>query len=159
LLYNGVYMGTIFSDSDIRVHVGDSDTTGYVWSVGKAFAEWLPEDGDVAIVMSQSADKSVASAFVEGLILQGRTVIEGGLGGQQEIYVLLNGHECAGAASLDYIEAQNLAVLSLFDAHGKAISLQTGLREINELANIGNFLPAASKGIVVKNNAPQQSAS
>ncbi|USN96534.1 MAG: hypothetical protein H6797_05735 [Candidatus Nomurabacteria bacterium] len=143
-------MGTIFSDADIRVHLGDSMATEYVWNVGKAFAEWLPEDGSVAVVTSQIADKTAVTAFVEGLLLQGRTVIDAGVGGQQAVYTSLSENKSAGAALLDYSAAQNLAVISLFDSHGAAISMQTGLNEIGELVNAGNFLPAAEKGTLLK---------
>ena len=50
-------MGTIFSATDIRGYVGESITTEYVWNVGKAFSEWLPQDGPVVIVEAETASK------------------------------------------------------------------------------------------------------
>ena len=141
-------MGIIFSDADIRAHVGDPGVTEYIWNVGKAFAEWLPEDGSVVVVRSQTADTVVVSAFIEGLLLQGRTVIDAGVGAQQAIYASLSENKAAGAALLDHSMAQDLSVISLFDSHVAAISVQTGLREIGELVNAGNFLPAAEKGTI-----------
>lgn len=145
-------MGTIFSDSDIRVHVGDAGSIEHIWNVGKAFAEWLPEEGSFVIVKSQAADKSTVSAFTEGLLLQGRTVIDAGEGGLEVVHAALGENKAAGAAMLDYSSAQDIASISLYDSRGMAISLQTGLSEINELVDAGNFLPSAKKGIVVVND-------
>lgn len=143
-------MGTIFSDSDIRVHLGEPGVTEYIWNVGKAFAEWLPDEGSVVVVQSQSSEKSVAHAFIEGLLLQGRSVFDAGIGGQQVAYAALSESKSAGAAHLDFIAAQNLAIISFYDSHGMIVSLHSGLSEINELVQAGNFLPAAIKGTIIK---------
>lgn len=143
------YMGTVFSDSDIRVHVGEPGVIEYVWNVGKAFAEWLPEDGTVAVVQSQSADVSIVKAFNEGLLLQGRNVIDAGVGGQQTINAVLGENKAAGAVFIDYIAAQDLAIICFYDSRGAVVSLQTGLNEINQLVSAGNFLPASNKGTLL----------
>lgn len=143
-------MGNIFSANDIRGHVGESLTTEYVWNVGKAFSEWLPEDGSVVVARTENADDATVHALTEGLLLQGRSVIEAGVSDQQRVINAVVENHAAGAALIDYQKVQNLAVITLFDRRGLVIMDSTGLAEINQLVDAGNFLPAAAKGTLTK---------
>jgi phosphomannomutase len=42
-------MGNTFSAYDIRGRIEESLTVEYTWTVGKAFADWLPEQGSVVV--------------------------------------------------------------------------------------------------------------
>ncbi len=141
-------MATIFSSTDIRGNVGESLTTEYVWNVGKAFAEWLSEKGDVVIAQSESADKGTVHALIEGILLQGRSVINAGVGDQNTIISTIVDKKAAGGALVEYEQVQNLAVITFFDGRGVAVMDSTGLNEINQLTDAANFLPAPEKGDV-----------
>ncbi len=139
-------MGTIFSSTDIRGRLGEEGTTEYIWNAGKAFAEWLPEVGDVVVVKSQVADAGTTHAFIEGLLLQGRTVVDAGEGNQSDAVNAVRDARAAGGVLIDGDTAQNLVVVTLLDANASIVTAETGLNDINQLVDSGNFLPAAEKG-------------
>lgn len=138
-------MGTIFSSTDIRGYVGQSLTTEYVWNVGKAFADWLPEEGDVVVVQTDSADEGTAHALIEGILLEGRSVVAT-KGDQTKLITTIVDKKAVGGALIEYEKVQNLAVITLFDERGVAIMDSGGLSEISQLVDAANFLPAPTKG-------------
>ncbi len=137
-------MGNIFSATDIRGYVGQSFTTEYVWSVGKAFAEWLPEEGLVAV--QAAAGDTMAHALIEGLLLQGRDVLRIEGSDQADIIAAITDNKAAGGASVQYEATQNLAVVTLFDQQGVPVVGDTGLSDVAQLTEAGNFVPAPEKG-------------
>lgn len=146
-------MGTIFSAYDIRGRAGESLTVEYSWNVGKAFAEWLPEEGSVVIAKSVTADASIVHALIEGLQLQGRNVIDTGEGDQQTVMTALFGDQStAGGIAITHDDAQNIEVISLYDAQGVAVTADQGLTDIEALIESGNFVPAAEKGQLTTTN-------
>lgn len=145
-------MGTIFSSTDVRGRIGESDTTEYIWNAGKAFAEWLPEGGNVVVIKSPMADASVARAFVEGLLLQGRAVVDAGDGDQSALIAAIDEAKAVGGALVDCDTAQNLVVITLLDGNASTVTAESGLNDINQLVESGNFLPAAEKGVLVSGN-------
>ncbi len=146
-------MGTIFSAYDIRGRVGDSLTTEYVWTVGKAFAEWLPEEGSVVIVKGAGANDTTAHALTEGLLLQGRDVIDGGQGDQQAVTGAIGDSQAAGGVLINHDELQDLEIITLFDARGVVVTADAGLASIEELITAGNFVPAAEKGSITSTSS------
>lgn len=140
-------MGNIFSDTDIRGSLGESLTTEYIWSVGKAFAEWLPDEGPVAV--QAAAGDTVAHALIEGLLLQGRDVLQVADADPTVLTVAITDNKAAGGVSVQYEATQNLAVMTLFDRQGVAIVSSAGLADISQLAEAGNFVPAPVKGELV----------
>lgn len=145
-------MGSIFSMYDIRGRAADSLSTEYVWNVGKAFADWLPEDGAIALVKHPDADETTAHAFTEGILLQGRNVIDAGTGDQQGIIALLRDGQAVGGAIITHDALQNMEVITLLNAQGMGITAETGLTDIAELVEAGNFVPAAQKGELKQSN-------
>jgi hypothetical protein len=139
-------MGTIFSTDDIRGRAGESLTTEYVWNVGKGLAEWLPEDGNVVVVRSPLADDMTAHALIEGLLLQGRDVIDAGEGDLQTVVGAIGDNKLAGGALVAHDQLDNLEIITLFDARGVVVTSDTGLAEIGQMVESANFVPAATKG-------------
>lgn len=142
-------MTAIFSSTDIRGTLGDDLTIEYVWDVGKAFSEWLTEDGPVVVVRGNSVDESTVHALTEGVLLQGRSVVDAGTGDPQQLIATIMDKHAAGGALVEYQTTQNLVVITLFDNRGVGILDSTGLPEIIQLVDAGNFLPAAEKGVIV----------
>ncbi len=143
-------MGTIFSMSDIRGRADDSLTTEYVWNIGKALADWLPEQGYIVIVKGEAANESTVHAFVEGVLLQGRNVVDAGLGDQQTLVAQIGDRQAAGGVLFTHDALQDSEVIAFTDARGASITTDSGLTELGQLAEAGNFEPAATKGQVTQ---------
>lgn len=144
------FMGTVFSAYDIRGRLGENFSKEYVWTLGKAFVEWLPEEGQSIIVATSSqADETVVHAFIEGALLQGRDVIYLGEGGEQTVNGGITDHKAAGGALISHDGTQNIEVIALYDAQGVPVTAENGLTELAELADSANFLPADNKGKLV----------
>jgi len=143
------YMSNIFSSFDIRGRLEDSLTPEYAWNVGKAFSDWLPEDGFIVVVSEQTAEPKIVNAVIEGIRLQGRAVMNGGQGGSERLIQLLANNRAAGSILVSHDGVQGLEIIQLYQEDGIAISSDTGLIEISELVDAGNFVPAAVKGDVI----------
>lgn len=115
------------------------------WNVGKALADWLPNDGSV-VVVSLPTTKHWADAVIEGLRLQGRHVVNGGTGDSQAAVSHVKTSGLAGAAVIGYDELEKVTTISLYQEDGRLIDGETGLKEIRELVEAGNFVPAVTKG-------------
>lgn len=136
-------MTNIFSNTDIRGSVGETLTTEYIWNAGKAFAEWLPDEG--SIVVQTAETDGAAHALIEGLLLQGRDVLQVAAGDPVALTTAITDNQAAGGAVVQYEPTQNLAVITLFDRQGTAI-IGASLGEISQLAEAGNVVPAPEKG-------------
>ena len=139
-------MTNIFSATDIRGSVGESLTTEYIWNAGKAFAEWLPDEGP--IVVQATEGDGTAHALIEGLLLQGRNVLQVAVGDQVALTTAIADNQAAGGAAVQYEPTQNLAVITLFDRQGAAI-IGESLGEVSQLAEAGNAVPAPEKGEII----------
>ena len=143
-------MGNVYSNTDIRGHADDAATKEHIWNAGKALAEWLPEEGMVVVVATDAADANYIHTFTEGVLLQGRNVIDAGTGDQQTVVSLIGDMNAAGDALIDHDQMQNLAIVTLYDDRGVTVTEDTGLFEIGALIDGGNFVPAAEKGEIQK---------
>lgn len=139
-------MSNVFSGFDIRGRVDDSLTPEYAWNVGKAFADWLPEDGSVVVVSTQTAVPTIVKAVIEGLRLQGRTVIDGGQGDEQTLVQVSVASKTAGGVLVGHDGLENVETIQLYQENAVAITADNGLIEISDLVEAGNFVPAAVKG-------------
>jgi hypothetical protein len=54
--------------------------------------------------------------------------------------------QAVGGAIVSHDGIQNHEVIAFYDAHGTLIGAEEGLSTISEMADSGNFLPAANKG-------------
>lgn len=138
----------MFSGFDIRGRFGDTLTVEYVWNVGKALADWLPEDGTVIVVSSPTANAGVVKAVIEGVRLQGRNVIDGGQGDKATLVHVAGSTQSAGAVLIGHDDLENLETIELFQEDITPITSDTGLSQIAALVEAGNFVPAAVKGDV-----------
>lgn len=120
-------------------------TVEYAWNIGKAFAEWLPTAGGV-IVTTIPSQQAIARAITEGLRLQGRSVIDGGAGDHDVAKAYIKDAGLSGAAVIRYDDLEKLTTIELFQDESRLIDSETGLHDIRELADAGNFVPAAVKG-------------
>lgn len=135
----------LISKYDIRGTEETGLTVECAWNVGKALADWLPTTGSVA-VMYLPAHETLARAVVEGLRLQGRNVVDGGHGDKEAAISYIKTSGLSGAAVISFDELEKVITIELYQDDGKIIDSDNGLKEIRELVQSGNFVPAATKG-------------
>jgi phosphomannomutase len=130
---------------DIRGTEETGLTVECAWNVGKALADWLPTNGSVAVVCTP-AKRHIADAIVEGLRLQGRNVVDGGNGDRETAAAYVKTAGLSGAVVVGYDELTKQTVIELYQAEGRRIEAENGLRELHDLIEAGNFVPAAVRG-------------
>ncbi len=135
----------LISAYDIRGTEETGLTVECAWNVGKALADWLPTAGNVA-VMYAPAKEDIARAVIEGLRLQGRTVVDGGNGDKEAAKAYVQSAGLSGAAVIGYDGLENMTTIELYQEDGRLVDSETGLKEIREVVQAGNFVPAAVKG-------------
>lgn len=135
----------LISAFDIRGTEASGLDIECAWNVGKALADWLPTSGSV-VVLSLPTKKHLAEAVIEGLRLQGRNVVDGGSGDNEAAISHVKTSGFAGAAVVGYDEMEKVTTIALYQESGRLINGETGLKEIRELVEAGNFVPAVVKG-------------
>lgn len=135
----------IFKGMDIRGKAGVDVTKETVWNIGKAMADWLSTSGSV-LVMSGNGDHDLIAAMIEGLRLQGRDVafVENGDKMVLAEKTIQGGY--SGGVLIGHDDLSDEVSIELYNEEGRLIDNETGLAAIAELAEAGNFVPAATKG-------------
>jgi len=139
----------LISAFDIRGTEATGLTVECAWNVGKALADWLPTAGQVAVVYAP-AQKHVADAVVEGLRLQGRSVIDGGTGDKEAAKTLVTTSGLSGSAVVGFDDEAKMITITLLNEEAGQIDSEHGLKEIRQLVEAGNFVPAAVKGELLR---------
>jgi phosphomannomutase len=135
----------LISAYDIRGTEATGLTVECAWNVGKALADWLATSGDVIVVyLPQQQD--LARGVIEGLRLQGRTVVDGGEGDNEKAKAHVMTAGLSGAVVIGYDELEKVNTIELYQHEARLIDSETGLKEIRELVQAGNFVPADTKG-------------
>ncbi len=89
----------IFKSYDIRGKVGSQLSPDTVKDIGRAFADWLPTDGTIAVGHDMRPDsKDLAEAFMNGLQAQGYDVWDIGLVTSDMVYFAVGKWKLAGGA-------------------------------------------------------------
>jgi hypothetical protein len=135
----------LISAYDIRGTEESGLTIECAWNVGKALADWLPTMGKVAVVYLP-AQESLARGVIEGLRLQGRDVVDGGHSDREAAKAYIATAGLSGAVVIGYDELERVSTIELYEESAKLIDIETGLTQIRELVQAGNFVPAAIKG-------------
>lgn len=127
---------------DFRGQNGSDLTVEQSWNIGKALAEWLPTLGGV-VVVAMPGKQELESAVIEGLRLQGRTVIQGGSGDGAKVSSVIMSAKLSGGVVV--LVDGGKALIELYDSNGKRIEGEA-LLDIQSLVDSGNFVPADGKG-------------
>jgi phosphomannomutase len=114
------------------------------WNVGKALADWLQTAGNVVVVYD-AAQQQLTTAIMEGVRLQGRNVVDGGIGDSELAVRHINALGLSGAAVVSFNQETAVISIEIFKEDGARIE-GDGLKEIHALVEAGNFVPAAIKG-------------
>src|SRR5205809_243695 len=92
-------IANIFKAYDIRGKVGTELTADIARRVGMALAQWLPNQGTVAVGRDMRPDSAeLAQAVIDGLRAQGRDVIDIGQVTSDMIYFAVGHLNLAGGA-------------------------------------------------------------
>ncbi len=88
---------SIFKAYDVRGRVGTELTDDVAYDIGRAFADWLPYDGAVAVGHDMRPDSSrLAARVIDGLRKQGRDVVDVGQITTDMIYFAVGKFDRAG---------------------------------------------------------------
>ncbi len=142
----------IFKAYDIRGKVGTELTGDVARLVGSALAEWLPNAGTVAVGRDMRPDSAeLAAAVIEGLVQQGRDVLDIGQVTSDMIYFAVGHNNLAGGAMVT--ASHNPGAdngIKLCREEARPIGIETGLAEVRDAAIKGEFIPAAVEGTVTQ---------
>jgi phosphomannomutase len=115
------------------------------WNIGKAMADWLQTAGNVVVVYD-AAQQQLATAIMEGVRLQGRNVVDGGVGDAALAVRHISALGLSGAAVVGFDPSTAMISIEIYQETGVRIESETGLSDIRALVEAGNFVPAATKG-------------
>lgn len=135
----------LISAYDIRGTEDTGLTIDCAWNAGKALADWLVGDGDIAVAYLPEY-KKLGEAVIEGLRLQGRNVVDVGAGDQQFVTSYVTTGGLAGAVMIGFDEMAKVITIAFYNEKGKLIDRESGLREICDCVRAGNFVPSVAKG-------------
>lgn len=134
----------IFKAYDVRGKVGSELTPDLLNKIGKAFADWLPSEGKVAVGRDMRPDSgSLADAFIQGLRTQGRDVIDLGEVTSDMSYFAVGKFGLAGSAMItaSHNPGKENGV-KLYRDHVVAVALDSGLDAIRDAVLSDTFKPA-----------------
>ena len=109
-------INNIFKAYDVRGKVGSELTSDVTHKIGQAFADWLPNEGAVAVGRDMRPDSAeLADALIEGLRRQGRNVINIGQVTSDMIYFAVGHFKLAGGAVVTAMDPGYPPALSSVD--------------------------------------------
>ena len=131
----------IFKAYDVRGKVGTELTPDSVRVIGRAYAQWLPVTGPVAVGRDMRPDsEALAGGIIEGLKLQGREVIDIGQVTSDMIYFAVGHLELAGGVMITASHNPGeYNGIKFCREEAKPIGEESGLYEIRDAASAGIF--------------------
>ena len=146
---------TIFKAYDVRGKVGSELTPAVVEAIGTAFANWLPNEGSVAVGRDMRPDSAeLAKAMIAGLTSEGRDVIDLGEVTSDMIYFAVGHYKLAGGAvvTASHNPGEYNGIKFCRD-EAQAIGIETGLLEIRDAAIKNQASPADKPGTVTQKDS------
>lgn len=148
----------IFKAYDIRGKVGTELTAEVARNVGCSLANWLPEQGTVAVGRDMRPDSAeLADALIEGLRAQGRNVMDIGQVTSDMIYFAVGNYNLAGGAMIT--ASHNPGTdngIKLCREQAKPIGQDSGLFEIRDAVAGGTFTPADQQGSIEQKDITEE---
>lgn len=149
----------IFKAYDIRGKVGEELTNDVAYDVGRALADVLETDGVVAVGRDMRPDsEALANALIEGLLVQGRDVLDIGQITTDMIYFAVGSEKLAGGAVVTASHNPGeYNGIKLCRDEAKPIGIETGLAAVRDAVLNTNFKPAASHpGVRTSKNVTEE---
>lgn len=137
----------IFKAYDVRGKVGSELNDEICNNIGKAFADWLPQEGIVAVGHDMRPDSSqLASQLIEGLRAQGRDVWDIGQVTSDMIYFAVGKWDLAGGAVVTASHNPGeYNGIKLYRDKVTPVGLDSGLDKIRDAVANQVFKPAAAQ--------------
>ena len=135
----------IFKAYDVRGRVGTELTPEVAEKIGRAFADWLPNDGVVAVGRDMRPDSAeLASAVIKGLSEQGRSVQDIGEVTSDMIYFAVGNGELAGGVMVTASHNPGeYNGIKLCREEARPVGQESGLFEVRDNVLSSTFKPAA----------------
>src|SRR5664279_2713563 len=142
----------IFKAYDVRGKVGTELTPEVVNTIGRAFADWLPNEGAVAVGRDMRPDsKELSEALIKGLQAQGRDVIDIGEVTSDMIYFATGKLGLAGGVVVT--ASHNPGAyngIKFCREEAKPVGEESGLFEIRDKVIADSFTAPAKPGSVTQ---------
>ncbi len=145
-------MENIFKAYDIRGKVGSELSDEVLEKIGKAFADFLPNEGTVAVGRDMRPDsKNLAENLIKGLVSQGRDVIDIGEVTSDMIYFATGSLKLAGGAMITASHNPGeYNGIKLCREEAKPIGEESGLFDIRDAVISSSFKASPKTGTVRK---------
>ena len=147
---------TCFKAYDIRGKLGEELNVDVAYRIGRAFAEHTQANKVVVGGDIRLTSEELKAALANGLIDGGTNVIDLGLAGTEHIYFATSHLKCDGGivvtASHNPIDYNGM---KLVRENSKPISGDTGLFDIQALAEKNEFVEVAKKGVITNHDITQ----
>ncbi|MCE7936410.1 phosphomannomutase/phosphoglucomutase [Candidatus Saccharibacteria bacterium CPR2] len=124
----------IFKAYDVRGKVGSELTKDVVEKIGRAFADFLPKNGAVAVGRDMRPDSAeLSSAMIKGLVKQGREVWNIGQVTSDMIYFSVGKFKLAGGAMVTASHnPSEYNGIKVCREEAKPVGIESGLAEIRD---------------------------
>ena len=142
-------LASIVKAYDIRGVVPDQLDEGVAEAVGAAFAQVTGADTIVTMHDMRTSSGPLADAFGRGAASQGADVVAGGLGSTDMLYYASGDLGIPGAMITASHNPSRYNGIKLCRAGAKPVGIQTGLKEIKDLAE-RTLVPASVPGTVTR---------
>lgn len=141
-------LADIFKAYDVRGKVGTELTAEVANRIGKAFGDWLPVSGTVAVGRDMRPDSAeLAEALIDGLRAQGRNVWDIGEVTSDMIYFAVGHYGLAGGAMVTASHNPGeYNGIKLCREEARAVGQDSGLFEVRDLAENNQFTPGSKEG-------------
>jgi phosphomannomutase len=127
-------LASIVKAYDIRGIVPDQLDEGIAEAIGAAFARVTGADTIVTMHDMRTSSGPLADAFGRGAVSQGADVVAGGLGSTDMLYYASGDLDVPGAMITASHNPSQYNGIKLCRAGAKPVGIQTGLKEIKDLA-------------------------
>jgi phosphomannomutase len=148
----------IFKAYDVRGKVGSELTPEVANKIGRAFADWLPNEGTVAVGRDMRPDsQELASALIEGLRAQGRDIWDIGEVTSEMIYFATGKHGLAGGVVVTASHNPGAYNGIKFCREGaKPVGEESGLFQVRDLVIKDSFTVADKPGSLVQKDVVEE---
>lgn len=137
-----------FKAYDVRGELDVTLTPDIAYRIARAFAEFLDAKTVVIGCDIRQSSEEIKKASIKGLVDAGTTVIDLGMTGTEEVYFATNHYNADGGIEVTASHNPiNYNGMKMVREKSKPISADTGLKQIREIAEKGQFKQVES-GIV-----------
>jgi phosphomannomutase len=140
-------INNIFKAYDVRGKVGSELTPEVAHNIGKAFADWLPNEGAVAVGRDMRPDSAeLADALIQGLQKQGRNVVNIGQVTSDMIYYATGSLNLAGGVMITASHNPGeYNGIKFCREEARPVGQESGLFEVRDAIINDSYKPAAEQ--------------